>query len=162
MLSFWSFLPLLLLPQPSSPRKQTPRYKEKLAPAKQQERQDRLMFCEGPFFCPLPAPSADLSNSFTENRQTTKCPPPTSPTYLHMSLSFGLQGLLVKWLLPRSTKVNHAFAPEASGPSHYSLLQPPLILPCFTVTVAQPPGLPPSSQTSSPLAQPFRYLLSLG
>lgn len=68
VLSFWRCLPLLLLPQPSCSRKQTPRNKEQQVPTKQQEREDRLMLHERPFFCPLPAPSADLSNSFTENK----------------------------------------------------------------------------------------------
>ena len=69
-LSFRGFLPLLLLPQPSSSRRQTPGSKEQLAPAKQLERHHTLLLREGPFFGPLPAPSADLSASFMENGQT--------------------------------------------------------------------------------------------
>lgn len=109
------------------------------------------------FLLPSPCPVSRLQQ-LLHREQIAMCPPPMSPAYLHMSLSSGLQGLLLKWTLPRSTKVNHAFAPEARGPSPYSCLQPLLILSYFTGRAAQPPGPPPSSQTPSPLAQPFQDL----
>lgn len=145
---------MLLLPQPSSPGKQSPRYKEQLAPAKQQERQDRLMPREGPFFRHLLAPQ---QTSATPSQRTDR-PPSVHPyvTNLFASEPF-LQSPapLVEMALAKVNQSQPCLCSCSQGTfsalmsaanTHHFLLCPISYSVPFptTVTAAQSPGHPPS------------------